>query len=356
MPASRPRSIAPAATSLQRQEEARKQGRYIGRGIASYVEDTGLAPFEGASIRVEPSGKIVMQTGAASQGQGHATMFAQICADVLGVDIEAIAVESADTGSFPLGIGTIASRIAVTAGSSVHLAAVSVRGKAIKVASEMLETAEQDLVLEEGAVRVVGVPELKVSLGDIAAKLDGMSGIPMPAGIEPGLSATAYYEARRNAFANGTHIAEVEVDRETGEVSITRYVVAHDCGRLINPMLVDGQVRGGVVHGIGNALFERMVYDERGQPLTVNYGEYLLPTAAELPTIEIVQLESPSPLNPIGVKGAGEGGTIPAAACVISAIEDALSPFGVRIREHPVSPGRIVELLADARRALDRTP
>ncbi|MGE0035556.1 MAG: xanthine dehydrogenase family protein molybdopterin-binding subunit [Xanthobacteraceae bacterium] len=335
----------------ERQEEARRQGRYIGRGIASYVEDTGLAPFEGASIRVEPSGKIVVQTGAASQGQGHATTFAQICADALGVDIADIAVESADTGAFPLGIGTIASRIAVTAGSSVHLAAMSVRGKAIKIASDMLETAEQDLVLEEGAVRVVGVPELKVSLGAIAAKLDGMSGIPMPAGIEPGLSATAYYEARRNAFANGTHIAEVEVDGETGEVSITRYVVAHDCGRLINPMLVDGQVRGGVVHGIGNALFERMVYDERGQPLTVNYGEYLLPAAAELPTIEIIHLESPSPLNPIGVKGAGEGGTIPVAACVISAIEDALSLFRIRIREHPVSPGRIVELLTEARSA-----
>jgi carbon-monoxide dehydrogenase large subunit len=328
-----------------RQQQARSQGRYIGRGIASYVEDTGLAPFEGATIRVEPNGRVVIQTGAASQGQGHATTFAQIAADILGVDIAQITVETADTASFPLGIGTIASRIAVTAGSSVHLAATAVRSKAIKVASEMLEAAEQDLVLEDGAVRVAGVPDMKVTLGAIAAKLNGMSGIPMLPGVEPGLAATSYHEARRSVFANGTHLAEVEVDADTGQVTILRYVVAHDCGRLINPMLVDGQVRGGVVHGIGNALFERMVYDDHGQPQTTNYGDYLLPTAPELARIEIIHFESPSPLNPIGVKGAGEGGTIPAAACVIAAIEEALTPFGVRITEHPVSPARICELI-----------
>jgi carbon-monoxide dehydrogenase large subunit len=332
----------------ERQNEARDKGVYIGRGIASYIEDTGLAPFEGATIRVEPSGKVVIQTGAASQGQGHATTFAQICADVMGVPIEDISVVSADTAAFPLGIGAIASRTAVTAGSSVFQAATAVREKAIKVASEMLEAAEHDLVLEDGKVQVVGAPGLSVPIGQIAARLNGMSGIPMLPGVEPGLTATAYYEARKTTFANGTHLAEVEVDIETGRVRITRYVVAHDCGRLINPMLVDGQVRGGVVHGIGNALFERMQYNENGEPITTSYADYLLPTAPEVPRVEIIHIESPSPLNPIGVKGAGEGGTIPAAACVIAAIENALTPFRVSLAEHPLSPARIRQLVRDA--------
>jgi carbon-monoxide dehydrogenase large subunit len=331
-----------------RQQQALAQGKYLGRGIASYIEDTGLAPFEGATIRVEPTGKVVIFTGAASQGQGHATVFAQICADILGVKMSDIHVHAADTGTFPLGIGAIASRTAVTAGSSVHQASVAVRGKALKVASEILEASEADLVLEDGAVRVVGVAAMNVPLGQIASRLNGMSGMPMVAGVEPGLAATAYYEARRNTFANGTHLAEVEVDIDTGGVKITRYVVGHDCGLLINPMLVDGQVRGGVVHGIGNALFERMVYDENGQPVTTNYADYLLPTAPEIPRIEIIHMQSPSPLNPIGVKGAGEGGTIPAAACIIAAIENALAPLGVRVNEHPVSPARLRHLIKAA--------
>jgi carbon-monoxide dehydrogenase large subunit len=259
-----------------------------------------------------------------------------------------VTVQAADTAAFPLGIGTIASRIAVTGGSSVHMAATQVRAKAIKVASEILEAAEQDLVLEDGAVRVAGT-DRTVSIGEIAVKLQGLLAMPMPGGLEPGLAATAYFETRQTTFANGTNACEVEVDVETGQVKILRYVVAHDCGRLINPMLVDGQIRGGVVHGIGNALYERMVYDEAGQPLTTNYGEYLLPMAMEMPRIEITHLESPSPRNPLGVKGAGEGGTIPAAACVISAIEDALSPLGVRIAHHPVSPPDILALIEQAR-------
>lgn len=325
----------------ERQARARAQGRYIGLGVASYVEDTGLAPFEGATIRVQPNGKILLQTGAAAQGQGHKTAFAQICADLLGVRPEDVSVEAGDTAAFPLGVGTIASRIAVTGGSSVHMAATQVRAKAIKVAAKMLEASEADLELEDGAVRLVGT-DRHVGLGEIAGKLAGIFGIPMPAGIEPGLAATAFFEARQTTFANGTNACEVEVDIETGQVKILRYVVAHDCGKLINPMLVDGQIRGGVVHGIGNALYERMLYDESGQPLSTNYGEYLLPLATEMPRIEIAHLESPSPRNPLGVKGAGEGGTIPAAACVISAIEDALAPFNVRLSHHPVSPPDIL--------------
>ena len=331
-----------------RKEDALRSGRYIGRGLASYVEDTGLAPFEGATVRVEPTGKVVIQTGAASQGQGHATIFSQICSDILGIPIADVSVEAGDTGTFPLGIGAIASRTAVTAGSSVHLAATSVRKKALKVASELLEAAEDDLVLENGAVCVSGVPDMKVTLADLASRLDGVSGMPMTAGVEPGLAATSYHEARRSTYANGTHLAEVEVDPETGQVTITRYIVAHDCGRLINPLLVDGQVRGGVVHGIGNALLERMMYDENGEPITTNYADYLLPTAPDMPNIEIIHLESPSPINPIGVKGAGEGGTIPAAACIIAAVEDALSPFHARITEHPISPQFIRRLVSES--------
>ena len=328
----------------KRQQEARAQGRYLGMGIASYVEDTGLAPYEGATVRIQPNGKVVLLTGAAAQGQGHKTVFAQICADQLGIKPEDITVEAGDTGLFPLGIGTIASRVAVTGGSSVHMAAVETRAKAIKVAAGLLEAPEADLVLEDGFVKVSGTDK-QISLGQIALTLHGSFGQPMPPGITPGLSATAFYEARQTTFANGSNVCEVEIDIETGAVKILRYIVAHDCGRLINPMLVDGQIRGGVVHGIGNALFERMIYDENGQPQTTNYGEYLLPLATEMPRIEILHMESPSPRNPIGVKGAGEGGTIPATACVIAAIEDALSPFKARLTHHPVSPQDIVRFV-----------
>jgi carbon-monoxide dehydrogenase large subunit len=329
----------------QRQAAARAEGRYLGVGIASYVEDTGLAPFEGATVTIQPTGKVIVETGAASQGQGHATVFAQIAADLLGVAPDDVTVRSADTGAFPLGIGTIASRVAVTGGSSVFIAAREVRQKAIKVAAEILEAAEEDLIVEDGKVRVAGVPALSVSLGAIAARLAGAPGLPMPRGITPGLAETAYFEARQTTFASGTNLAEVEVDVGTGGVHVTRYVVAHDCGKMINPMLVEGQIRGGVIHGIGNALLEKMLYDETGQPLTTNYGEYLLPTAPEMPRVEIEHLEIASPLNPIGAKGVGEGGTIPAIACIISAIEDAVSVFGVRLCEHPVTPQRILELL-----------
>ena len=337
-----------AASLTERKSAASAQEKCLGLGIASCVEDTGLAPFEGATVRVTPSGRVIITTGAASQGQGHATVFAQICADALGVELDKVSVVAADTAKFPAGIGTIASRIAVTGGSSVELAARQVRQKALKVASDLLEVSESDLDIENGAVRVVGAPGMSVTLADIAKRLSGAAGTPMMPGIEPDLSATAYFEARATPFAYGTHVCEVEVDRETGAVKLVRYVVVHDCGRLINPLLVDGQIRGGVVHGIGNALFERMIFNEDGQPLTANYGEYLLPTAPEMPNIEIYHIETPSPLNPLGLKGAGEAGTIPAAAAVISAIEDALSGTGLFIREHPISPERLTELIEGA--------
>ncbi len=336
-----------AAGFEQRRAEAKARGMLRGLGVASCVEDTGLGPFEGASVRVTPTGKVVVSTGAASQGQGHATVFAQIAADALGVRIEDVSVKSADTGAFPLGLSTIASRIAVTAGSSVEIAARKVRDKAIQTASRMLEAAERDLELVDSEVRVVGAPGMKVSFAAIARALSGSAGVGMPGGIEPDLAATGYFESRELAFAYGSQACEVEVDPQTGHTRIVRYVVAHDCGRLINPLVVDGQIRGGVIHGIGNALYERMRFDETGQPVTTTYGDYPLPGAAEMPDVEIHHIETPSPRNPLGVKGAGEGGTIPAAACVISAIEDALGKGAPFIGEHPVSPERICELMGE---------
>jgi carbon-monoxide dehydrogenase large subunit len=332
-----------------RREAAKKQGRYLGLGIASYNEDTGMGPYEGATVRVLPSGRIVVQTGTSSQGQGHATMLAQVCADQLGVTPEQVRVEAGDTGTFPLGIGAVGSRMAVVAGSAVHLAAKQVREKAIKLAAKMLEAAEGDLELVDGTVRITHTPEKGLTLAQLAKRMAGSLAIPLPTGFTPGLEATAFHNVTLPTYANGTNVAEVEVDIETGQVKLVNYFVAHDCGRLINPMLVDGQIIGGVVHGIGNALFERMMYDESGQPITMNYGEYLLPTAPEMPPIHVEHVETPSPINPLGLKGAGEGGTIPATAAIISALENALSHTGVRICEYPVSPQKLLDLIGESR-------
>ena len=333
----------------ERQAAARAQGRFLGLGLSSCVEDTGVGPYEGATIRIDVNGRVIVSSGAAVQGQGTRTIMAQIAADALGVDIANVTVELADTDKFPLGMGAVGSRTAVMAGSAVHNAAELLRAKIFKSAAQMLESGNKFLELEGGEVRVVGEPQTKVALAAVAQRHAGAFGAPMPAGVVPDLAATAYAEFKGLAFANGTNIAEVEVDIETGEVKVHRYAVAHDCGRLINPRLVDGQIQGGVVHGIGNALLERMVFDEAATPLSMNYGEYLLPAACEMPKVEIHHIETASPVNPIGVKGAGEGGTIPAAACIISAIEDALAPFGIRLNAHPVSPEQIIGMVNAAR-------
>jgi carbon-monoxide dehydrogenase large subunit len=332
-----------------RRKLALSNGRYLGLGIASYNEDTGIGPYEGAAVRIEPSGNLLVTTGAAAIGQGLHTALTQIAADVFDVPLEKVRIISGDTGSFPHGIGTIASRITALAGSSLHIAAKRVRDKAIKIAASMLEAAESDLELKEGRIRVVGT-DRSVGLGEVAFKIAGMSGVPMPGGEKPGLAAEDYFLTQGLTFASGSSACEVEVDPGTGAVKILRFVAAHDCGNVINPMIVDGQVRGGVVHGVGNALHERMVFDAAAQPQTMNYGEYLLPIATDVPMIEVIHVESPSPMNPLGVKGAGEGGTIPATACIVSAIEDALKPFGITISEHPVTPQRLVELIEAAQR------
>ncbi len=324
-----------------RQEQARAEGRHIGIGIANYVEGTGLGPFEGATVRIQPSGQICIYTGGGDSGQGHWTTLAQVCADKFGVGVEKIDVQKGDTGKIASGVGTFASRIAVNAGSSVHLASNEVRQKAIKVAAHMLEAAEEDMDIENGSVVVRG-SDLSVSLSDVARAVQGMPGFSLPGGVEPGLEATHYFSPSQSSYCNGTAVVEVEVDPDTGHVDILNYSMAHDSGTLINPFVVDGQVQGAVAQGVGNALLEWMVYDDNSNPVSTTFAEYLLPSAPETPNVDVTHVESPTPINPLGVKGAGEGGTIPAAAAIISAIEDALSPWNVRIAAAPLTPSMIV--------------
>jgi carbon-monoxide dehydrogenase large subunit len=339
-----------------RQAEARKQKRYIGIGIGNAVEGTGLGPYEGAVVKVATNGRISVSTGATPQGQSHKTTLAQIAADQLGVSIDAIRVETGDTAKISQGIGTFAARTAVNAGSSVHIASAKVAEKAKAITAKLLDVRVEDLELRDGYVQLASVPDgssagasnvrfVRKSLGELAVVAAGMPGFAMQDGAEPGLESTAYFTATQSTYANGTAVTEVEVDIETGRINIQRLVLAHDCGRLINPMIVEGQVMGGIAHAIGNALFERLIYDDQAQPLSANFAEYLLPLATDVPTVEIVHQETPSPLNPLGIKGAGESGTIPTIAAIIAAVEDALSPFDVKILEAPITPQRVVELL-----------
>ena len=333
----------------RRQAAARAQGSYIGIGLAHGMKGTGRGPFEFGNVRISPTGQITVSTGAAPMGQGLCTALAQICADAFGVRAQDVTVIAGDTAAAPLGLGGFASRQTVTAGSSVKIAAAAVAAKARKLASHMLEAAEEDLEIVDGEVRVVGAPQLAVKLGDLARVLKGAPGYPFPKDIEPGLESSATFRVDQLAYSNACHVAEVEVDVETGGVRILRYFAMQDAGRLINPMIVDGQVHGGIAHGIGNAIFEWMGYDEAGQPITTTFADYLLPTAADVPNLQTLYKESPSPHNPLGVKGVGEVGVIPAAAAIISAVEDALSPFDVRIAQMPITPSRLAELIARAR-------
>jgi len=332
-----------------RQAAARKEGRYLGIGLANYVEATGRGPFESAGLSIGGSGKIVVTTGASAQGQGTKSMLAQLVGDVLHVRPEDIDVIAGDTAGTAMGFGAFASRQTVTAGNAVHLAAVAVREKAIKAAAELLEASADDLELRDGAVQVKGVPEMRKTLAQIAHAIGGVPGFALPNGVTPGLSASIDFPAPALTYCNGTHVCEAEADPETGAVRLLNYVVVHDSGRIINPMIVDGQVIGAVAHGIGATLYEWMRYDDQGQPQTVTYGDYLLPSTDTVPGIEIVHMESPSPLNPLGVKGAAESGTIAAPAVIVSAIEDALRPFGVRIRDLPLTPERLHALIRATR-------
>jgi carbon-monoxide dehydrogenase large subunit len=331
-----------------RREAARREGRFIGIGVGNYVEGTGRGPFESAAIRIGASGKIVVTTGATAQGQGVKTMLAQLAADVLDVNPADIHVVDGDTAASPLGLGAYASRQAVTAGNAVYRAAQIVADKIKMTAAALLEASADDMELVGGAVRVKGVPGMKRSIAEIAHALSGVPGFALPGGLPPGLAAAVDFEPPSMTYTNGTHVVEAEVDPVTGAVRLNRYVVVHDCGRIINPMMLDGQVLGGVVNGIGTTLFEWMRHAEDGQPLTVNYADYLLPTADAIPPIEIHHMESPTPTNPLGVKGAAESGTIGAPAAIVSAIEDALAPLDIVIRDLPVTPARLRALIAAA--------
>lgn len=334
-----------------RQRAALEEGRYIGLGLANFAESTGRGPFEPATVRIGVTGHVEVLTGAAAMGQSTQSMLAQVVADQLGIDMTSIAVTTGDTAGIGYGIGGFNSRQTVMAGNSAHLAAKALRAKLIKVAAHHFQLAENMLHLEDGAVRASGRPDKVLSFGAIAEMLAGLPGYTLPPGVTPTLEVTEFFTQDAMAYTNGTATCEVEVEIETGNVRVTRFVLAHDCGQPINPMIVDGQLMGGVAHGIGNALFERMAYDDQGQPLTTNFGEYLLVGAVEMPHLELLHRMSPTPLNPLGVKGVGEAGVLPTPAAIISAIEDALSPFKVRIQQAPLSPQDIVAMISAAPKA-----
>jgi carbon-monoxide dehydrogenase large subunit len=333
----------------EEQPRLRGEGRRVGIGIVSYIEGTGIGPYEGARVTVEPTGKVRVATGVGTQGQGHFTAFAQVVADVLQVAVPDVQVITGDTSAFHWGTGTFASRGAVVAGSACHAAATLVRDKALALAGEHFRMDPSCLELADGMVRVISEPARAISLGELARRANPLRGAVRP-GTEPGLEATAYFGPDRGSTASGVHAMQVEVDRETAMVKILRYVVVHDCGRVINPLLVEGQIQGGVAHGIGNAFFEQLRYDESGQLLNASFMDYLLPTAVEVPAVEMSHAETPSPLNPLGVKGVGEAGCIPTGAAFAQAVEDALGEPGLEILEIPLSPQRLFELLGESSR------
>jgi carbon-monoxide dehydrogenase large subunit len=341
------------STFKERQQKALKEGRYIGIGIGNVVETTGLGPHEGSTVRVLSSGKIGVFTGAAAQGQGHATVLTQVAAEAFGTPLDQIEVFAADTTLFPNGVGTFASRVAVNAGSSVHNASGKLREQVLQIAADQLNIPIEQIEILPGKVKVKdeasgqiaeGKPK-EISLAKLLLMSNGIPGYSVTGHGDPGLSATDYFSPKQATYSNATHVVEVEVDVETGLVQILRYIVGHDCGKVLNPMIVHGQIQGGVAHGIGNALYEFMNYDEHAQPQTNTLEEYLLPAVLDVPNVEIVTMESPTPLNPLGIKGAGESGTIPAAAAIIAAIENALEPFEIKISQCPLPAEQIVDMI-----------
>jgi carbon-monoxide dehydrogenase large subunit len=327
------------------QPRLRAAGKRVGIGVVCYVEGTGIGPYEGAKVQVQTSGKVSLLTGIGTQGQGHFTSFAQIVADQVGVAVSDVEVITGDTDQFYWGAGTFASRGAVVAGNAVNEAAAAVRKKILKVAAEHFECAESDLAIADGAVAIAGVPGRSIRLGELAVHANPMRGAVAP-GTEPGLEATRYFGPESGATAAGVHAMIVEVDPETMIPAIRKYVVVHDCGTVINPMIVAGQVRGGVAQGIGNAFYEQLAFDGEGQLLNATLADYLLPTALDVPPIELGHTVTPSPLNPLGIKGVGEAGAIPVGALFAQALEDALElpARGKELNEIPLSPCRLWEL------------
>lgn len=333
------------------QPAARKAGKHLGIGVCCFTEGTGVGPYEGAKVTVGANGKVSVATGVATQGQAHYTSFAQIVAEQLGVNVKDVKVITGDTGYFAWGAGTFASRGATVAGTAIHLTAVKVKNKALTLASKALETPEAELELAEGFVRVIANPEKKVSLGDLASRANPMRGT-FPPGAEPGLEAVAYYGPPYGATGAGCMAMILDVDAETMKPKIERLVMVHDVGTPINPMVVEGQVHGGIQMGIGNAFYEKIFYDETGQLLTASFMDYLFPQATDMPPrIEMGHIEVPSPLNPLGIKGVGEAGAIPTPAVFNQALEDALYDTHVEIMESNLSPSKVFTYVQKARGA-----
>ncbi|HEX5720742.1 MAG TPA: xanthine dehydrogenase family protein molybdopterin-binding subunit [Thermoanaerobaculia bacterium] len=327
----------------EEQPRLRSEGKTVGIGIVSYVEGTGIGPFEGARVQVQTSGKVTVVTGVGTQGQGHYTVLAQIAAEQLCVKVEDVDVVTGDSDQFHWGTGTFASRGAVVAGNAVNEAAKNVREKALKLAAEHLGVTEEEIELADGKARVKAESSRSIALGELAKLSNPMRGAVKP-GTEPGLESTRYFGPFRGATASGCHAMIVEIDRETMQVEVKKYVVVHDCGRVLNPLLVDGQVHGGVAQGLGNAYYEQLVYDDNGQLLNASFMDFLLPTALDVPRVEVGHEETVSPLNPLGTKGAGEAGAIPVGALFAQAMEDALAIPGLEILEIPLKPSRLWEL------------
>ncbi|GAA2016145.1 xanthine dehydrogenase family protein [Nakamurella flavida] len=341
--------------------EAVAQGRMIGIGLGCYVEGTGPGPYEGAHVTVQTDGTVEVSVGLTSQGQGHRTVFAQIAADELGVPIDRVRVTGGDTRRFGHAVGTFASRAAVMSGSAVVLAARAAKAKALTVAADALECALEDLDVVDGLVVMAGNPAVSMPLGSVAVLSNPLRYAfdeaakaatqfarpadpdvpPVPEGTQPGLEGKEYYSPPRSTFASGMHAAVVEIDRDTSEITILRYCVVHDCGTLINPMIVAGQVHGGVAQGIGGALYETLAYDEHGQLQNASLMDFLMPYVSEIPVLELGHTTTPSPLNPLGIKGAGEAGVIPVPAVLASAVEDAV---GFPITAMPLNPSLLFDL------------
>jgi carbon-monoxide dehydrogenase large subunit len=339
-------AVGGVAAFRERQQRARAEGRYLGLGIGCYIEGTGVGPFESAFVRVDPSGKIYVSCGAAPQGQGMETIFSQVMADLWKVAPEDVVLTFADTAAIAIGFGTMASRSTVTASAAMHVASGRLRDKVFAIAAHLLECAPADLELrrgpEGGGVGVVGVPGAQVSLAQVAQAARPGWEPTRPPEVEAGLEETCYWQPETVTWSYAVHVAIVEVDLETGRVVVDDYAVAHDCGTVVNPMLVEGQIMGGAAQGLGGILCERIAYDNNGQLLSGSLMDYALPGAGDVPAIKIVHQHSPSLLNPLGVKGVGEGGAVAPPAAVANAVCDALAAFGVEVNATPVDPAALL--------------
>ena len=326
--------------------EAEKQGKKLGLGFVCYVEGTGIGPYEGARVQVQANGRVSVSTGIGTQGQGHFTSYAQIVAEQLGVPVDQIDLVTGDTDQFHWGVGTFASRGAVVAGNAINAAAKHVREKILAKTVEEFEgeVTPDKLELVDGKVQILGAPETAISLGDLAQRSNPMRGAVKP-GTEPGLEATDYFGPEMGATASGVHAMIIEIDPQTMMLEIKKYVAVHDCGNVINPLILDGQIHGGIAQGIGNAFYEQLMYDDMGQIINASFMDYLLPGASDVPRIEVGHQVTTSPLNPMGVKGAGEAGAIPVGPLFAQAIEDALGIDGLELNEIPLSPNRLWELV-----------